>query len=103
MAGALQPITGEIITGKGLNIGYFSQQELDVLRPADNPLEHMIRLARDTPAGVRPSAADCREQGLRNFLGTFNFSGDMVKDRQSVVSGKSVSVRVDLGGSRIIK
>src|SRR5690606_34335704 len=79
IAGALQPIAGELITGKGLNIGYFSQQELDVLRPADNPLEHMIRLVRDTPANVRPSAMDCREQGLRNFLGTFNFSGDMVK------------------------
>jgi ATP-binding cassette subfamily F protein 3 len=87
IAGALQPITGEMITGKGLNIGYFSQQELDVLRPAENPLEHMIRLARDTPAAVRPSAADCREQSLRNFLGTFNFSGDMVKQAVGSMSG----------------
>ncbi|SHI02631.1 ABC-F family ATP-binding cassette domain-containing protein [Pollutimonas bauzanensis] len=87
IAGALQPIGGEIITGKGLNIGYFSQQELDVLRPADNPLDHMIRLVRDTPASVRPSAMDCREQGLRNFLGTFNFSGDMVKQSVGSMSG----------------
>ncbi len=87
IAGALQPIGGEIITGKGLNIGYFSQQELDVLRPADNPLDHMIRLGRGTPASVRPSAMDCREQGLRNFLGTFNFSGDMVKQSVGSMSG----------------
>jgi len=87
IAGALQPIAGEMITGKGLNIGYFSQQELDVLRPSENPLEHMIRLARDTPVGVRPSAADCREQSLRNFLGTFNFSGDMVKQAVGSMSG----------------
>jgi ATP-binding cassette subfamily F protein 3 len=87
IAGALQPIAGEIVTGKGLNIGYFSQQELDVLRPADNPLEHMIRLVRDTPASVRPSAMDCREQGLRNFLGTFNFSGDMVMQPVGSMSG----------------
>ena len=87
IAGALQPISGELITGKGLNIGYFSQQELDVLRPADNPLDHMIRLVRDTHAGVRPSAMDCREQGLRNFLGTFNFSGDMVKQAVGSMSG----------------
>lgn len=87
IADALQPIAGELITGKGLNIGYFSQQELDVLRPADNPLEHMIRLVRDTPASVRPSATDCREQGLRNFLGTFNFSGDMVKQSVGSMSG----------------
>jgi ATP-binding cassette subfamily F protein 3 len=87
IAGALQAIAGEIIPGKGLNIGYFSQQELDVLRPADTPLEHMIRLVRDTPASMRPSAMDCREQGLRNFLGTFNFSGDMVKQSVGSMSG----------------
>ncbi|MBV6272087.1 ATP-binding cassette domain-containing protein [Alcaligenaceae bacterium CGII-47] len=87
IAGSLQAIAGEIITGKGLNIGYFSQQELDVLRPTDTPLEHMIRLVRDTPANGRPSANDCREQGLRNFLGTFNFSGDMVKQTVGSMSG----------------
>ncbi len=87
IANALAPIAGEIITGKGLNIGYFSQQELDVLRPADTPLEHMIRLVRDTPASMRPGAMDCREQGLRNFLGTFNFSGDMVKQSVGSMSG----------------
>ena len=38
---------GTITEGKGLNIGYFAQQELDVLRPQDTPLEHMFRLARD--------------------------------------------------------
>src|SRR3546814_4332119 len=30
-------------------------------------------------------------------------SGLLIRDRKSVVSGKSVSVRVDLGGRRIIK
>jgi ATP-binding cassette subfamily F protein 3 len=87
IADALQPVSGELIRGKGLNIGYFSQQELDVLRPADTPLEHMFRLARDTPAATRPSAMDCREQGLRNFLGTFNFNGDMVKQSVGSMSG----------------
>jgi ATP-binding cassette subfamily F protein 3 len=87
IAGALPQIAGEMITGKGLNIGYFSQQELDVLRPQDNPLEHMFRLARDTPLAMRPSALECREQGLRNFLGTFNFSGDMVKQAVGSMSG----------------
>jgi ATP-binding cassette subfamily F protein 3 len=87
IAGALTPIAGEIIQGKGLNIGYFSQQELDVLQPEDNPLEHMIRLVRDTPVAMRPSYNDCREQGLRNFLGTFNFSGDMVKQAVGSMSG----------------
>ena len=40
-------LDGEITEGRGLNIGYFAQQELDVLRPADNPLEHMIRLVKE--------------------------------------------------------
>ncbi len=73
-------IAGTVTEGKGLNIGYFAQQELDVLRPADNPLEHMVRLARD----VGPQA---REQELRNFLGTFNFSGDMVSQPVGTMSG----------------
>ncbi|MBV8656970.1 MAG: ATP-binding cassette domain-containing protein [Burkholderiales bacterium] len=87
VAGALKQITGELLTGKGLNIGYFSQQELDVLRPEDNPLEHMIRLVRETPLAMRPSYNDCREQGLRNYLGTFNFSGDMVTQAVGSMSG----------------
>ena len=87
IAGALRPLSGDFITGKGLNIGYFSQQELDVLRPAETPLEHMVRLAREIPAAIRPSAMDCREQGLRNFLGTFHFSGDMVKQSVGSMSG----------------
>jgi ATP-binding cassette subfamily F protein 3 len=87
IADALKPISGEVIRGKGLNIGYFSQQELDVLRPEDNPLEHMFRLVRETPVALRPGAMDCREQGLRNYLGTFNFSGDMVKQAVGSMSG----------------
>jgi ATP-binding cassette subfamily F protein 3 len=71
---------GTLTEGKGLNIGYFAQQELDVLHTDSNPLEHMIRLARD----VGPQA---REQELRNFLGTFNFSGDMVNQAVGTMSG----------------
>jgi ATP-binding cassette subfamily F protein 3 len=43
VAEALKATSGEIIRGKGLSIGYFSQQELDVLRPEDDPLQHMLR------------------------------------------------------------
>ena len=78
---------GAVTEGKGLNIGYFAQQELDVLRPADTPLEHMIRLARDTIANGGAGQFSSREQDLRNFLGTFNFSGDMVKQAVGTMSG----------------
>ena len=83
----LAAISGEIIEGKGLNIGYFAQQELDVLRPADTPLEHMIRLVKDCTAQGRLSGQATREQDLRNFLGTFNFTGDQVKQAVGTMSG----------------
>jgi ATP-binding cassette subfamily F protein 3 len=83
----LAPIGGEITEGKGLNIGYFAQQELDVLRPADTPLEHMIRLVKDMTAAGKIVGQQTREQDLRSFLGTFNFGGDMVKQTVGSMSG----------------
>jgi ATP-binding cassette, subfamily F, member 3 len=84
IARAIPPLDGTVTEGKGLNIGYFAQQELDVLRPQDTPLEHMVRLARELGADAPGSA---REQDLRNFLGTFNFSGDMVSQEVGTMSG----------------
>ncbi|MES2840174.1 MAG: ATP-binding cassette domain-containing protein [Pseudomonadota bacterium] len=83
----LQPLAGQITEGKGLNIGYFAQQELDVLRPADTPLEHMIRLVRECTAEGRLSGQPTREQDLRSFLGNFNFTGDQVKQSVGSMSG----------------
>jgi len=83
VARALAPTSGILTEGKGLNIGYFAQQELDVLRPLDNPLEHMVRMAKE---GL-PTGQSGREQDLRTFLGTFNFSGDMVKQPVGTMSG----------------
>ncbi len=87
VARELKVVAGEVIEGRGLHIGYFAQQELDVLRPKDTPLEHMIRLARDTIANGGAGQFSSREQDLRNFLGTFNFSGDMVKQTVGTMSG----------------
>ncbi len=87
VARALAPIEGDVTEGKGLNIGYFAQQELDVLRPADTPLEHMIRLVRESTAAGKLQGQGTREQDLRSFLGTFNFGGDMVKQAVGSMSG----------------
>ncbi|MCK6416799.1 MAG: ATP-binding cassette domain-containing protein [Giesbergeria sp.] len=84
IAREMKPLAGTITEGKGLSIGYFAQQELDVLRPNDNPLEHMVRLAKELGPNARESG---REQDLRNFLGTFNFTGDMVKQAVGTMSG----------------
>ncbi|HUD34874.1 MAG TPA: ATP-binding cassette domain-containing protein, partial [Variovorax sp.] len=77
-------IAGTVTEGKGLNIGYFAQQELDVLRPQDTPLEHMVRMARDLGAAAKEPTG---EQALRGFLGSFNFNGDMVKQAVGTMSG----------------
>ena len=80
-------VSGTITEGKGLNIGYFAQQELDVLRPQDTPLEHMVRLAKDVAAAGGSAGGAGREQDLRGFLGSFNFNGDMVKQAVGTMSG----------------
>ncbi len=65
-AGQLEPRGGERREGKGLRIGYFAQHTLEVLRPDETPLQHLQRLDPQS-----------REQSLRDFLGGFDFSGDM--------------------------
>ena len=87
IARSLQAVAGEITEGKGLNIGYFAQQELDVLQPADNPLDHMIALAKRLTQNGLLTGQATREQDLRSFLGQFNFSGDMVKQTVGSMSG----------------
>jgi len=80
IAHALPPLAGRITEGKGLVIGYFAQQELDLLQLDDGALMHMVRLARD----VGPAA---REQELRDFLGQFRFTGEMVHQAVGSLSG----------------
>ncbi len=87
IARELVPLGGDVTEGRGLNIGYFAQQELDVLRPLDNPLEHMIKLVKDMTAAGKIAGQQTREQDLRSFLGTFNFGGDMVKQAVGSMSG----------------
>ena len=87
IAHELRPLAGKLTEGKGLAIGYFAQQELDVLREGDTPLEHMTRLARDTAAAAAAPSMAAREQDLRNFLGSFNFGGDMIAQPVGTMSG----------------
>jgi len=83
----LKELAGEITEGKGLNIGYFAQQELDVLKPADTPLQHMIDLVKKLTMQGKLAGQATREQDLRSYLGQFNFSGDMVKQAVGSMSG----------------
>jgi ATP-binding cassette subfamily F protein 3 len=80
IAGDLAPLAGHVVEGRGLRIGYFAQQELDVLSPADGPLMHLVRLARDR-------GPPAREQELRDFLGRFRFTGEMAAQPVQTLSG----------------
>ncbi|MBL8352350.1 MAG: ATP-binding cassette domain-containing protein [Burkholderiaceae bacterium] len=83
IAHALQPLAGDFTEGKGLTVGYFAQQELDLLSEDDTPMQRMVRLARETGA----TGNEAREQELRNFLGQFRFAGDMVHQTVGTLSG----------------
>ena len=83
IARTLAPIAGTMTEGKGLAVGYFAQQEMDLLHEDDTPLQRMTRLARE----LNVPGQDGREQGLRNFLGQFNFGGDMVHQTVGTLSG----------------
>ena len=76
LANELAPLDGERRASKGLEIGYFAQQQLDMLDPESTPLQHLARLAPQS-----------REQDLRNYLGGFGFSGDTVNGPVAPMSG----------------
>ncbi|MEK9688625.1 MAG: ATP-binding cassette domain-containing protein [Burkholderiaceae bacterium] len=80
IARAIKALSGEFREGKGLSIGYFAQQELDVLNVDDTPLGHLVRLS--ARLGI-----NAREQELRDFLGSFRFIGDMVGQVVGTMSG----------------
>jgi ATP-binding cassette subfamily F protein 3 len=68
IAGVLPVLGGSAVFNKGLSIGYFAQHQVEMLRDDQSPLWHLQQ---------SPSSASVREQELRNYLGGFNFPGDM--------------------------
>ena len=67
IAGVLQVLSGTATFNKGLEIGYFAQHQVEMLRDDESPLWHLKRI----------SESKVREQELRDYLGSFNFPGDM--------------------------
>jgi ATP-binding cassette subfamily F protein 3 len=66
IAGTLAPRRGERHTAQALKIGYFAQHQVEQLREEESPLWHLGKLEPGT-----------REQEFRDFLGGFDFRGDM--------------------------
>jgi len=68
--------TGRRIEGENLQIGYFSQHQVDDLALDITPLTLIRR--------VDPKLSD---QGIRNYLGGFDFRGDRVNELINIFSG----------------
>lgn len=69
-------LSGSIVRSEKLNIGYFAQHQLDTLRADQSPVWHIQQLSPEV-----------REQEIRNFLGGFNFVGDMAVQKTEPFSG----------------
>jgi ATP-binding cassette subfamily F protein 3 len=67
LARVLEPLSGTVTFNKGLKVGYFAQHQVEMLRDDQSPLWHLKRI----------SDSRMREQELRDYLGSFNFAGDM--------------------------
>jgi ATP-binding cassette subfamily F protein 3 len=80
VAGVLPVLKGSAIFNKGLAIGYFAQHQVEMLRDDQSPLWHLQRLDER-------SSSYSREQELRNYLGGFNFPGEMATDPIEHFSG----------------
>ena len=76
IAGELQPQKGTALFNKGLAIGYFAQHQVEMLRDDQSPAWHLQKIA-----------PQIREQEVRNFLGGFNFPGDMATGAIANFSG----------------
>ncbi len=76
LAGAVAQHGGERKEAKALAIGYFAQHQLEQLRPDESPLQHLQRREPLTP-----------EQELRDYLGGFDFRGDMATRAVEPFSG----------------
>jgi ATP-binding cassette subfamily F protein 3 len=76
IAGELAPLAGKAIFNKGLAVGYFAQHQVEMLRHDESPLWHLSRITTNV-----------REQELRNYLGGFNFPGDMATTSIETFSG----------------
>jgi ATP-binding cassette, subfamily F, member 3 len=76
IAGTLPPQTGTRSTAQNLRLGYFAQHQVEQLREDYSPLWHL-----------RQIEPDAREQELRDFLGGFDFRGDMASSAVGRFSG----------------
>ncbi len=80
IAGELTPLSGRLSHARGLNVGYFAQHQIEQLNERENAIWHIARL--DEQMGTQAT-----EQMIRDFLGGFDFSGDLATSCTGQYSG----------------
>jgi len=76
LAAQLPAMEGEMASSAKMNVGYFTQYQVEELDVHDTPLEHMTRQMK----GATPGA-------VRAQLGRFGFSGDRATQKVGSLSG----------------
>ena len=76
LAAELPPLQGTYTGDSKLRIGYFAQQQLELLNPKWSPLDHLTDISHQQS-----------DRSLRSFLGRFGFSGDAATEPVAVRSG----------------
>ena len=76
IAAQLAPMEGTMQSSSKMNVGYFTQYQVEELDVADTPLEHMTRVMK----GATPGA-------VRAQLGRFGFSGERATQKVGSMSG----------------
>ncbi len=76
VAQQVEPTEGSAVIGASIDIGYFSQNSLDVLDPRSTVVDEVHSRIPNSNLGT-----------VRSLLGAFKFSGDEVDKKISVLSG----------------
>jgi ATP-binding cassette subfamily F protein 3 len=76
LVGEIEPLSGQRVEGFNLQIGYFSQHQVDDLDLDSSALQHL-----------RDRNKTLGEQQIRNYLGGFDFHGDKVLEPVRIFSG----------------
>jgi len=76
VAGEAEPTHGKLQIGAAIQMGYFSQNSMDVLDPKNTILEEVHSEVPTATLGY-----------VRNLLGAFKFSGEDAEKRISILSG----------------
>ena len=80
IAGQLPPQSGRLHHAKDFEVGYFAQHQIEQLEAEHTAIWHIQKL--DEAMNAQHS-----EQAIRNFLGGFDFSGDLAKSQVGQYSG----------------